>query len=491
MIENPYSINFQAGAESVYIYKGLQQCEDKIQAEIKAIGPKDEFEKKRIEGEYNIIDFGVAGDVSRFLSTRAIESLARYPIKSIPQGISRLNRLAEIIDPNTPDGHLLLKRIEATKLYIIALSSKKVPPAREYLEGTFGLTSDASIFKPVPDKDVENMWEQVVNKFSNCTELTLTRNDREIWAKFVRTNRITPTRASFRQIEEQLVPIMQKVVGVKDRPNYRIQFVNIPAYWMNWTDYDELGTRLRINEHANVRSRWRQGVDVRLFIHEILIHAFESHICAENIRLGKINPGYGIWTVPGPEQHVEGKANTLPYFIPELYAALSDVAKFEVDYRVYEGFIQRNAHLYSNGLVPFDGSVKEYLLDNLPSMDEKRAKTFIDSVTKDPRDTSYRLAYGFGYEYYRLAQRLAPQPKSPPFLSIGKPHAEVDKRIVFMKRSFEYPRTWDQTERLVEEIDPSTGKADKENRSGLLRRMLASSIVYFNHGPQESAKRKT
>lgn len=461
MAPETFPQNFSIGAELVYTYLDLTACEDRDKARltsrVQARERLSAFDQRRLDGEYNIVDLPVAGDVARFLGPKERDRLRLYPITSIPQGISRLQRIRDNLDPTTPDGIYLVHHTQATIMYLQALGGRNLP-SREYITGTLGIDDRSQvIFQPVPEIDLDNKWQRCQTNLGLFDKPFRSRSDHDGWVRYSDENRKLPTKTAFREAEEQVMPIILEALNMP-WPKFRIELASINTSWMNWTDYDKFGTRLRINTHEKVRDRFLEGSPIRLMPHEIE-HALAGDTCARNIRLDLINPGYGTFCVPGPEQHGEGRANTMAYFIPELYESVSPQGRFLLDLRLYESWVHRNACLYANKLVPFDGDVVEYLMDNLPSMSAAKAQSFIDDATQDPRDRSYRLAYGFSYEYYQIAHRLAPKPQPRHRFLMGKPKSTPDKRAEFIRRSLDHPRTFTQILDLVDEIESqsSTG----------------------------------
>lgn len=433
MLPELYSSTFQAGAELVFTYRQTAVL-------------------RKESGEVvipDLIDFDLSGDPSKYLNQAARNRLDRYPIRSQDQAIDRFLKIREDLDPDSEDGELLRAKIFATTLFLKARTGTKYNP-RVYIESTLGVEEKGShlVTTEIPEKDISRMWEQVAGDFANCSDLTLARDGRQTWEKFIRENRVRPSGVVYRDLEEVMVPIMQEVLGMRERPNYIINFTSVDDYWLNWTDKGPYGFRLQINTHDRARDRYFKGVEERMFVHEILTHAFQAHSFAENIRREKINPGYGILVIPSPCQwHSESLAETLAYFIPQLYSRLSNFARFAINFRLYETWIQRNAHLAANGLIESIGDRKKvsaYLLDNLPNMNTDRAERFIGEVTNSPRDISYRLAYGGSYEHWLYAQRLTP-PKDQ--------GTTEDPRVEFVRRSMEYPRTPSQVEEMVERLE--------------------------------------
>lgn len=459
MQETYYPINYQIGAELVYVYRGMKSVDLRNQEEIRTRGAQNEFERKVIEGEYNKVDQDHASDVSRFLDANRIERIARTPISSYTQAVKRLTRLGRELDLSTSDGVFAKSKIDATRAYLSALENKPLS-AKRYIERGLGIEPGLNQgLTLVPNDDIEGFWnKKVAFEFSEVSDANLSRDQegRKHLVKYIKSNGINPTKSAYREAEDRIMDALLKGLGIKEWPRYRVEFTDQDAYWMNWTDNDDLGFRLRINTNERVRDRFFKGVIGRMIVHEIGDHAMMGSKVAENIRFGKANPVEGIFTILGPEQHMEGRANTIAYFVPGLYKVLTPEERFAIDYRIYETLVNRNAHLMANGLTDnAPGDPVEYLMDNLPNMTLKKANTFVKDVTQDPRDQVYRLDYGYSYEYLKFAERLSPRQG----LIGGK--ADIDRRPLFIVEGYEHPRTFAQTEQLVtelEKLDLSSGQ---------------------------------
>lgn len=449
MIEYSPQLDRQYGAEVVYLLRSWQDRED-----------------KRKRGRIEIVDFDLAGDVDPLIPDEDISRPAAIPTRA--RMLFTLSQIREHFDPESLDGQFMRSRIKSHIALVNAAEQRQSYSLGEYLEETLGLVEGSEVnFGLVPEEDINSQRQIVANFFSDLG-FDFTRWG---WNKFFQELSLDPTQIQekYLQAERVLVPIMQEVLGVDIKPEYHVDFVDEKdASWINWTKGDSTGFQLRINTHPNTRMRWFEGVPERLVAHEVLAHMFEGYSWRDNIKKGLINPGYGITSVPGPEQwHCEGFGNTVPYFIPEIYNALSPVGKFATELRLLETWVMRNAQILTDQNI---GNIPEYAgyaLDLLPNFTEENVTRDLELRISNPSERAYKAAYGGSFEHVKYARRLA------------SANPVLDKRLELVKFFLTQPATPLQIAHKVAELEKEKLSRDKRGKFWIPRNWLerARSVV--------------
>lgn len=446
----------------------------------------EDREERRKQGRLEVVDFDLAGDVDSLIPPEDLTELSS--ITNRPLMLFRLSQIAEHFDPESMDGQFMRARIRAHLALVFASERRRFYPLDEYLEETLGLIIGSEVaFISIPEEEITQQKQKVTDLFSR---LGFDFN-RTGWERFFNGAGLDPIQVEsmYREAEDKLVPIMQQTAGVNYKPDYKLEFVNKEVEWINWSSgNEESGLQLLINKHLSLSNRWFLGVPERLVSHEELVHMFEAFSWRENIRNRLINPGYGLTTVPGPEQwHCEGFGNTLPFFIPEIYEALTPVGRFSVELRLLETWIYRNAHISVNNDSEKLSEITGYILDLLPNTHATAVKRLLEQRLSNSLSRAYQGAYGGSYEHRQYAERL------------GSPNKEFDKRLELVKFFLTQPATPIQIARKVADLE-SVKLIEEQVRENwfqsaknLIGRVVKGELpgVYFRHGFRESAKRKT
>lgn len=444
----------------------------------------EDREGRRKQGRLEVVDFDLAGDVDSLIPAEDLTELSS--IANRPHMLFRLSQIAEHFDPESTGGQFMRARIRAHLALVFASERRRFYPLDEYLEETLGLTRGSEVaFISVPEEELTQQRRKVIDLFS----LQGFDFNRTGWESFFKEAQLDPIQVEsmYREAEDKLVPIMQQAVGADYKPDYRIEFVNKEVEWINWSSgNEESGLQLLINTHESLLNRWFLGVPERLVSHEELVHMFEAFSWRENIRNELINPGYGLTTVPGPEQwHCEGFGNTLPFFIPEIYEALTPVGRFSVELRLLETWIFRNAHISVNDDPERLSEMTGYISDLLPNTNPITVRRYLEQRLSNSLSRAYQGAYGGSYEHRQYAKRLE---------SLNK---EFDKRLELVKFFLTQPATPLQIARKVADLESDKFTEEQHARENwfksaksLLGRVVKGELtgVYFRHGSGKSAE---
>lgn len=386
--------NFEAGAELVLAYKTWNTSEIQRQ-------------KERGDG-IEIIDFDLVpySFLKKTLPQRRITKI-NGECRTREGALDFLRGLGNSFDDSTLDGQFMLSRIIASNEFTRAIQHPNaIFPLNSYLEATLGLEEGSRIGTELISDDVIEDRRDGVERLFNDLGYSF---DREGWAKFINDNQTTPQSAyaEFKTAEPRLTSIVMETLGLTEIPDYETEFTQENAYWMAWAKGTPERKLLRLNTHPRVMHRWSAGVAERLILHEICGHMFQASAWQKNVLEGKINPGYGITVIPGPEQwHSEGFADALHRFFPDVFTAMSPAGKFAAEYSLLTDMVKRNAHIGANTDPERREQIIARILDVLPS--ETRETVTVDLLErlKEPRTRAYLIAYGGSYDHTIYAANL-------------------------------------------------------------------------------------
>lgn len=325
--------------------------------------------------------------------------------------------------------------------YIIALEKAKrgeEPMSLDtYLKATMGIVPQW-----VLPREKNEQFSKVESLFK---ELGFSY-DPQGWSNFYQTYHLNRKQASeeFSSAQQKLIPVLLDILGdpALEIP-YKTKNVNEDVPWINWTSGDwQKGFLLRINYHARHDHRRVAGTQGMLVFHELGAHLGEAAVLKRNIDNGVINEGYGVTTIPGPEQWgLEGLAVSLPFMAPPLLEKFTGRERlllqlaFELRYLTLLEY--NNVHIELNRShrrsdLELQEEVKYYLPWEEPV---NMAKQFRIRL-QDPYNRSYQMAYQDGTRFFR---------------KIAKDLTDVEKNEI-MKKLYEMPRTPRQILALVEEV---------------------------------------
>lgn len=361
-------------------------------------------------------------------------------LKNRDQAEDRLVRIIRNVDATKADGEYLAAHAHATLAYLQALKNPHRFSLADYTEATLGTKLER-----IPQKQIEAQFQTVDDLLRQIGGFRLTA---EGWRQFVEKHRLDPDSIpeKFNQTRLKILPKILETLGLPElKFNYRVEYIKVDKPWVNWasvkraeTSDNKMDFLLRVNTHPRVASRLIEGSDEMLPIHEIGCHFVQAEIIRRNInRRNGINPGYGVMTIPGPEQFgAEGMAiASISLF--SLRDTLSDFGLLAFEKRYLDLMVYNNIHVQiNNETLPPENEVKQRVMHYLPSETEKSVENALRERRDDLKYRSYHGAYEGGAHYLRqAADRLL----------------ERERRFL-VRELFDHPMTPNQIDTLVRNI---------------------------------------
>lgn len=303
-------------------------------------------------------------------------------------------------DTSSLDGRYLVDKARASHAYIQDLEagdslSQTLP---DYMDRTMGIVMQVVSRSILDQRRLENE--------DRFRALGYAYNPQG-WCNFVKGNGIDIKRfkRDFPIAVEKLKPHMMAALGGEElQADYNVETVELDETWLNWVSGNSRNLTLRVNLHERNRNRWHKGTEEAMAVHEVFGHIYQILKFKENIQREDkpSNPGYGIFSIPGPEQwELEGLATTLSLLVPGIYENLSPEGQFAVQYRVLSQLVYNNTQIDLNGKRP---SIEKELVNRvqyyLPGEPEDRIKKVLIDQTKHPRNRSYMMAYQSGTRFF-------------------------------------------------------------------------------------------
>ena len=338
-------------------------------------------------------------------------------------------RLAHIYSPFADFSY---DTISASIMYAHALDGRKFT-LNEYARGTIGIEP-----KPPEDDELKEQKEEVDKAAINAhIEPTPEGYDAHFNQGGLTRKQI---KEEFTSSKETSVPIVAEALGLSHLLplNYVEKFVNLKkAFWRFHSANRRNGVLFELNTASHVR--WVKGGPEELAAHELAGHVLQGQSWRQNIRAGIINPGYGILPAPDPvEWQSEGIASTLPFLIPELYAALTPIGSFTVEASYLNRLVMYRLHVMANENYPAE-DIKAFVKRFLPYETDGRIERQIEMRTTNPFARCYQLTYCDGAYYFaNTAKKLGPE-----------------KTIALLKTLYRQPMTPDQVKKVVAELQHS------------------------------------
>lgn len=328
--------------------------------------------------------------------------VAPYHVKTQPfldnrrQVEVRLVQIVEALDKTTADGQGLSAKARAALAFLQDLRRGERLPWHEYVEITNG-----ALPIEVPQGTIKRQYDVTRDIFK-----TLGYNlDPQGWHDFFEKEQLNPLEfeATFNETEQKALPVILEMLKIPVHLKYRTKSEKLDKPWINWITGDRSGFVLKINNHPSHQNSRFRGNPETLAIHEVGGHIVQASALRRGIDRNIVNPGYGIMTVPGPEQWgAEGIAVTLPYLLHPLLDALSDYGRFALEYRLLRYMVEGNAliDLHKNN-PPTNLELTQRIQHYVPNRTEEGISKFLKEGKTDPIYRSYYRAYEDGSCYFR------------------------------------------------------------------------------------------
>lgn len=301
----------------------------------------------------------------------------------------------------------LVAKLRASLAYARRLAGEKMDPFG-HIQETMGVNP-----QEIPEEILLAQREKVValSEASGCP-----RYDKASLENFYRGRLISPE-AMVGKIKghgTQALSFVGRFIGQEIKVDYDAEISDEDAYWFNWVDGTANRFRLRVNKHKRHWEKFTDGKGQAMGLHEIATHLGMMQQRAKLIREGELPEVFGLTTVHEPEQVLlEGLAQTLHYFVPELDRSLTPEGRLAVELHGLRQMAYNNVQLQV--ISPdFTGSREQirgivtYIQRVYPAESRENILKEIRDRRSDPKLQAYRYAYGIGFLIHqRIAQGLS------------------------------------------------------------------------------------
>ncbi len=369
------------------------------------IGYVDVIRKwNELEPDLEVIDIDVAPE--RIIDTRR-------PIKDRTQVYYRLEDLnlsLKNLRDTTPDAELLAQKINSHLAFIEAQDKKAPDDLEKYLMDTMGVNIEY-----VPEGVLDFYRDEVSRMFLDLGLEVGAEYTRLGWS-MLQQRRIgkSDVLGMTNEVIEKSSRAIFNAIGRKFVIPYRSDYESTDRPALFWVKGNREGWKLSMNLHSRHDDRWIDGVEQRLGSHEAT-HIVHGWSIRRNLDQGILpNPACGITTVPGPEQWgMEGLADTIPLFIPEIYNQFDQFGRFFYSHQTLSRLIGNNLHkMIINGSIP-ESYMVNFIKHYLPGESDQNIGNLIASRREGNVWPSYWGAYEDGCKTFMgWAEELAKKPEA-------------------------------------------------------------------------------
>lgn len=325
----------------------------------------------------------------------------RQSLETGEEALAELLELQRSREPVTEFGEYMRGKIPGTLVYQQAVSGHFFPLS-EYANRTLALQA-----RQPTEEEIKAQYEVVVGRFQNLIDAPYNILGWQRFSERYHLDRDDLRKAIF-QAQDTFYPIMKDTIRAGYEFQHETIFVSKRDYWLMWSSADQGNFLLQVNEDDINQPLWFKGQEEALTPHEGA-HLLQGYKWRRNILNGLISPGYGITTVPGPEEvGCEGLAVTLPYFVPEIWDNMSEFGKFAVERFILNYLVYGKAHWDVNTREPNFDVIKEFIRHHLPMEPEERVNDQLLKRRTSPIHRSYLLAYTEGVRaHMQFARQLS------------------------------------------------------------------------------------
>ena len=318
--------------------------------------------------------------------------------KNIPDAFNSRDdvekELLQLIDeynaiPNKNE--FISSKLIACKYYLSALQGKKFPFG-EYVSNTMGIVP-----KIISIKVLENQLKTTADTYKTIGY----SYEKAGLEKYEHENQLTQKEIelTFKKFRDDILPKVIKWLRLQVELKYKIKFVDIDTYWMNWISTDENGEIL-LQYNLNNRHKWLKGSTEYLVFHEICAHTPQTLSWKNQIINGGLNPFVGLTTVFSPEQFfLEGIAESLYYFYPSNPFSDYGLASLHTDHLYW--LVMNNAHIMVNSGESIN-KIVQFIKKYLPTRKEEEIVKNLKERVNDPLFRTYQYIYGIALYYHKL-----------------------------------------------------------------------------------------
>lgn len=321
------------------------------------------------------------------------------PIEILGELTSRMESI--VVSPAERQNYEFLQaKLKASLAYVRRLTGELSDPS-VYIQETMGV-----IPEKIPEGTLLAQKQKVAALFK---ELGGGNYDEESLQSYYE-KRLIPPEEMARRIEiygQEALSLVGNFINRKVQVDHETEIVDKDAYWFNWVNGTVKKFCLQINKHKRHRNKFTDGKAQAMAYHEIAAHLGMMQQRAELIRKGELHEVFGLTTVHDPEQvPLEGIAQTLNYFVPELNHSLSPEGKFEIELNGLRQMVYNNIHLlvispdFISSPEQLEGIIK-YVQSYYPLEPKENILKEVSERWKDPKLQAYRYSYGVGFLRHR------------------------------------------------------------------------------------------
>jgi len=318
--------------------------------------------------------------------------------KNIPIAFNNRNdvekQLLKLIDEYNiiPDkNEVIFSKLIACKYYLSALQGRKCSFI-EYVTNTMGVVP-----RKFPIKILENQLKTTTDAYKvigyDYKKISLEKYEHE--------NELTQEEIelTFKKFRNNILPKVIKWLGLQIKLKYKIKFVDIDTYWMNWISTNENGEIL-LQYNLNNRHKWLKGSTEYLVFHEICAHALQALSWKNQIINKRLSPLIGLTTIFSPEQFfLEGIAESLYYFYPLNPFSNYGLVSLHTDHLYW--LVMNNAHIMINSGKSMN-KIIQFIKKYLPTKKEEEIEKNLKERVNDPLFRTYQYIYGIALYYHKL-----------------------------------------------------------------------------------------
>lgn len=296
------------------------------------------------------------------------------------------------------DGNLALQQ-ETTVVILNALAAFCSTRGGEDIN-TLDLIEITQGIKPelVPESIIKAQTEKLQKFLKEKFEVEYTR---EALEEFRKTNLEPQFVEKMREDEKEFYKRISSAIGKQIDPDVLIDEDNEDDYWVLWSTGRGRKYKTTINTNKKHDSKKTKGRAEIVRDHERMHHG-QAYRWRERIEDADLLPSLGVTSIVTPVQvTLEGIAQTIPYYLPEIYESMSPLGRAELELEGLRQLLYNNVHILVNSSDVTDEQVIAYFHQYYPAEPEDEIKRQIKDRRDDPFKRSYLYSYTAGYRLFK------------------------------------------------------------------------------------------
>ena len=377
------------------------------------------FEKSPLGSGENVID----------LQTIKLDETAEFPNREEVQDwwIDYICR----IPMDTEAGRQHVLRCDGLLAFVESLERIRVPLI-EYISRTLGMK-----LKPYSEPYIMGASKRFAERFYD--EQGFAYNERG-WKRYREAEPLTiaEIKRVVGETKETLAPILLRAIDQEGLSlDFETRYRKVERPWISRIIGGPDMFWHEVNFHRMNESRYYQGVTEHARVHE-LFHLIQILAFRAHIQSGKLDKSWGITTIPGIEQGpMEGMAQVIPLYIPEVMDTLSPFGKLALDYSYLYDLVYNHAVLImANDGISTDENITDFVKQYLPGETVDRIAKMVDFRRNNSRDKSYAHSYYVSHYLREKAANLDEEQKLSVVKLVGNnpvTYSELDNFINRLK----------------------------------------------------------